>query len=308
MTMYADVVFLTNAIIDYMLLYITGHICRQPLRKRRLLLASLVGAAYTVFLFFPPLSFAFTFLAKFLFSCFMLLLAFRWTRIWNHLRLLGVFYAVSFFIGGGLLGIHLMLKEKSEIVNGIVVTHTGSSGTDPTLWFIVIGFPLLWWCTRRSYYSLKANRQADMQHVRLEVDVFGHTISCQGFIDTGNRLYDPLSRTPVTVMEAQIWEGILPKELMQQLDGDMQVDELNIPEEESCWLERMRFIPYRTVSSQSSFLVAIRPDEVRIYTDDKAYRLTRMLIGLRTVRLTADGSYQAIVHPSAIEERHEMAS
>jgi stage II sporulation protein GA (sporulation sigma-E factor processing peptidase) len=307
-TMYADIVFVTNTAIDYMLLFLTGYICRQPLRKRRLLFSSLIGATYTVFLFFPPLSFAFTFLAKLLFSCLMILLAFRWTKIWNTLRLLAAFYAVSFFIGGGLLAIHAMLEEKNQIINGVVVTHTGSVGTNPTLLFVGIGFPLLWWCARRGYFSIKASRQTDVQYVRLEVDVFGQTVTCRGFIDTGNQLYDPLSRTPVTVMEADVWKNVLPSELLQRLDQEITNFDMDLPDTENRWLERMRFIPYRTVDSQASFLVAIRPDEVRIYTESKIYRVNRMLIGLRNTRLSSDGSYQAIVHPKAMEERHELAS
>ncbi|GEN32729.1 sporulation sigma-E factor-processing peptidase [Aneurinibacillus danicus] len=308
MTMYADIVFLTNAVIDYMLLFLTGHICRQPLRKRRLLFASLVGATYTVFLFFPPLSFAFTFLAKLLFSCLMIMLAFRWTKMWGFVRLLATFYAVSFFIGGGLMAAHAMLEEKSEVVDGIVVTHTGASGPPLTLWFLIIGFSLLWWGVRYGYYSVKASRQVDVQYVQLEVDIFGHTIACRGFIDTGNQLFDPLTRIPVTVMEAEVWKGILPERLLQRLEEEITAFELDMPEEESRWLERLRFIPYRTVSSQTGFLVAIRPDEVRVYANDKTYCINRMLIGLRAVRLSADRSYQAIVHPKGIEERYVIAS
>ncbi|MED0674713.1 sigma-E processing peptidase SpoIIGA [Aneurinibacillus thermoaerophilus] len=308
MTVYADMVFVINMVIDYMLLFLTGHICRQPLRKRRLLLASAVGAAYTVFLFFPPLSFAFTFLAKFIFSCIMILLAFRWTRIWTTLRLLGAFYAVSFFIGGGLMATHTMLESKSEVVNGIVLTHTGSAGTNPTFLFIAFGFPIFWWCTRHGYYSVKANRQVDVQHVCFEVDVFGHTIRCRGFIDTGNQLHDPLSRIPVTIMEAELWKEVLPDGILRQIYCE-EIDIASaVPDGEEKWLERMRFIPYCTVSSKASFLIAIRPDEVRVYAGNKTYRLRRMLIGLRASPLSADGSYQAVVHPKATAEKDELAS
>lgn len=308
--MYADVVFLINAVIDYMLLLLTGHICRQPLRKRRLILASAVGATYTVFLFFPSLSFAFTLLAKLFFSCFMIVLAFPWTRIWNLIRLLGVFYAVSFFIGGGLLAAHTLLGDRSEVVNGIVVTHTGASAASPTLLFLLIGFPLIWWCTRQGYYSLRANRQVDVQYVRVEVDIFGQTVACRGFIDTGNQLSDPITRIPVTIMEISVWEEILPVVLLNEVKEGMLngAYAFDFPECEHQWLERMRFIPYRTVSTQAGFLVAIRPDKVRIYTGEHTYSPKRMLIGLRAAELSADGSYQAVVHPKALEEKHGLAS
>lgn len=307
--MYADIVFLTNAVMDYMLLFLTGSICRQPLRKRRLVLASVFGAAYTVFLFFPSLSFAFTLLAKLVFSCFMIMLAFPWTRIWNLIRLLGTFYAVSFFIGGGLLAAHALLGNRSEVINGIVVTHTGAVAEHPTFWFVLVGFPLLWWCARQGYYSLRASRQIDAQYVRLEVDIFGHTIACRGFIDTGNQLSDPMTRMPVTIMEADVWKEILPFELYCQVKEAMSISFTDdLPESEHRWLARMRVIPYRTVSTQAGFLLAIRPDAVRIHVKERTYAPKRMLIGLRAAQLSADGSYQAVVHPKAMEEKHGLAS
>ncbi|BAU27500.1 stage II sporulation protein GA (sporulation sigma-E factor processing peptidase) [Aneurinibacillus soli] len=304
MVMYADIVFVTNAVIDYTLLVATGTVCRQPMHRGRLLLASFIGAAYTVFLFFPPLSFAFTFIAKWLFSCLMLFIAFGWTNAWTMLRLLAALYGASFFIGGGLFALHYYMEQQSEIVNGIVVTHTGRQ---PALWLLVLGFPALWWGVRSGYRALKASRQTDVQHVRLEIELFTHTVACTGFIDTGNRLHDPLSRAPVTITELAVWNEVIPEALMAQIEAGMP-DTGQLSDEEYRWFERIRFIPYRTVSSETSLLVALRPDTVRVYTESDIYQPEGMLIGLRPGTLSSGGTYQAIVHPQAFAGEHHLAS
>lgn len=304
MVMYADIVFVTNAVIDYMLLVAAGSICRQPMRRRRLLLASCIGATYTVFLFFPPLSFAFTFMAKWLFSCLMLLIAFGWTNAWTMLRLLAALYGASFFIGGGLFAIHYYMEQQSEIINGIVVTHTG---IQPAPWLLVLGVPVLFWAVRRGYQALKVSRQTDVQHVRLEISIFDSAIVCTGFVDTGNRLHDPLSRAPVTITELAVWEDVLPDMLAAQIKAGMpDADELS--DEAYRWFERIRFVPYRTVSSETSLLVALRPDTVRVYTEEGVYEPEGMLIGLRPGVLSSGGTYQAIVHPQAFAGEHHLAS
>ncbi|WP_047151561.1 sigma-E processing peptidase SpoIIGA [Aneurinibacillus tyrosinisolvens] len=310
MTIYADVVFLMNFLIDYGLLLLTGRICRQPLYKMRLFLSSFLGAAYTLFLFFPPLSFAYTFLSKCLFSCAMILIAFRWVRIRHFFQLLLVFYAVSLFIAGGLFAVHYLMQDKTEIINGILTTTHASSMpvSGPTLLLLLIGFPLFWWLARFGYFSMKANRQTDVQYVQVEVEVNGCSITCTGFIDTGNQLYDPISRTPVTIMDMNLWKEVLPPSFPDEQKIEQSILEGEIYALEGGWTERVRLIPYKTVSSQMSIMLAIRPDKVCILAGEKKYETSKMLIGLRTGMVSSDGSYQAIVHPRALEETRALVS
>ena len=96
---------------------------------------------------------------------------------------------------------------------------------------------------------------------------------CTGLIDTGNQLYEPLTRTPVMVMEACVWEDVLPaswihhirKRRWIKLFADMTDDEPFI------WQDRLRLVPYRGVNSGAQFMLAIKPDLVIIVRDGEQY-------------------------------------
>ncbi|WP_027414505.1 sigma-E processing peptidase SpoIIGA [Aneurinibacillus terranovensis] len=306
MTIYADVIFAVNLLIDYMLLAATAYIRRVPYKKWRMVASSTCGAMYTIFIFFPPLSFAYTILAKFIFSCMMIWLVFGRIRVWGFVQLLVTFYFISFFIGGGLFALHFFLQGKSQLVNEIIVTHSGSASSvaAPTFLLLVIGFPAMWWLTKKGYRSVEASRQKDVQYVEFTVEINEYTFSCTGFIDTGNQLHDPLSRTPVSIVELSVLESILPAQVTAAVKADdLSAFDLSMVDEG--WLPRMRLIPYRTVSAQMRFLLAIRPDQVIVKTGEETYH-TKMFIGLRTGSLASDGSYQAVVHPKALI--HKKAS
>jgi stage II sporulation protein GA (sporulation sigma-E factor processing peptidase) len=301
--MYADVIFVVNLIIDFMLLAATAYFCRVSLRRRRTALASTCGAVYTVFLFFPPLSFAYTLFWKFLFSCLMILISFGRMQPRKFIRVLVSFYCISFFIGGGLFAVHYLFQQENVILNGIAATRTGTGlpVSTPSLLLIAVGFPLLWWFSKKGYKGLEASRQQDVQHVEVLVTIGENNIHCVGFIDTGNQLHDPLTRTPVSIMELSLWESVLPDDLVQAVHegAGFDADLSSINEQ---WLPRIRLIPYRTVSAQMSFLIAIRPDAVRIQTNGETFE-AKMYIGLRTGSLSSAGSYQAIIHPKALVQK-----
>ena len=54
---YIDSLFFLSLFTDYLLCLITARICRLCLRRRRYLAAALLGAAYSVSVFLPDLSF-----------------------------------------------------------------------------------------------------------------------------------------------------------------------------------------------------------------------------------------------------------
>ena len=54
---YADSVFLLNGVMDYVLFLVTARLAGIPLKRRRYLLAALLGAVYAVAVFFPSLHF-----------------------------------------------------------------------------------------------------------------------------------------------------------------------------------------------------------------------------------------------------------
>lgn len=294
MKVYADLVFLTNFTFDLLLLLLTAKIRKVQTKRLRIGAASALGACYSVLIWFPDLSPGYSAVSKVLFSLFMVYLAFGRMGMWAFIQTLFTFYGVSIFMGGGIFALEYLFNPPVVVSGGIAFSQG-----KPGFLFISVSFLLLWWIAGKAYASLKVSRQKETQYVKTQIEVQGTILSCTGFIDTGNQLYDAMSRSPVTITELSLWEEHLPSSLLQWVSSANALTSIpsDLPVE---WMGRIRLIPYRTVSSESNFLVAIRPDTVHFEKDGKVFTPEKMLIGLRTGTLASDGSYQAVVHSSVL--------
>ncbi len=303
MTVYLDLIFLTNFLIDWILLWSTAFVLKLRPRWYRLGLGAGLGATYTLVIFFPYLTSLFTFFTKLFFSALMVFCAFGFYRLQVFLERILTFYMVAFILGGGLLGIHYALQTESEVFSGIVLTQTGGMGTSITWGFIIIAFPVLWWLSGRALKQLHVTNRKAVFFVDVEIKVNEQAVTCRGLIDTGNQLYEPLTRWPVTIADLHLFEEVLPPALYQAIKNkeDLSSHELLFNLDDS-WLNKVRIIPYRSVSRGMDLLLALRPDQVRISLDGTTYETKKALIGLNPQALSSDGSYQAIVHPQMTDE------
>ncbi|GAA3323154.1 hypothetical protein GCM10020331_045880 [Ectobacillus funiculus] len=135
------------------------------------------------------------------------------------------------------------------------------------------------------------------QIVKVEIAINGAALQLSGLIDSGNQLYDPLTKkTPVMILEAACATELFPDWLLQQAQLKQALPEWN--EKEPEWATRLRIVPYRVVGQKSwLFLLAVKPDEVRIYKGNELLRVTRILIGLSDTKLSSDHEYSCILHP-----------
>jgi len=302
-TVYVDIIFLYNFLIDWILLWSTTFVLKHRVKWYRLAIGSGIGALYTIVLFFPALSALYTFLSKLLLAAVMIFCTFGYHRLRVFLQRLLIFYLVSFVIGGGLLGIHFLMRTESQIISGIVMTSSGGFGTPVTWLFILVGFPLIWWLSGKGVRHLKENNRKLALRVQVEILLMEQVvITCNGLVDTGNQLYEPISRTPVMIADLSLFEKCLPSMLFQavQAKTDFSTNS-SFLELDDKWLSRVRLIPFRSVSRGMDLLLAIRPDLVRIHSQGQTMETNKVLIGLNPVALASDGSYQTIVHPSLIE-------
>ncbi|WP_055107478.1 sigma-E processing peptidase SpoIIGA [Paenibacillus ihumii] len=306
MVVYLDLIFLMNLLIDACLLLLTAWIRKQRVRAWRIMASSAVGAAYVVMMFLPELSFLFTFLIKFLFSVVMLWIAFGYASLQNYLRNMGAFYMVNFAAAGGILGIHYLLQNSGEVWSGIWYSASGGLGFTlevGSLFTLVVFFIVVLW------FKMVVSSRRSLERVasclaEVEVRIDDTTVYCTGLVDTGNQLKDPLTRWPVMVMEASLWDQVLPEDWLAKLAAE-QADNLIMEwsdEESFPWRDRLRLVPYRGINKGSQFMIALKPDEVSIIQGGRATTAARVLIGLDGGCLSADAAYRAIIHPVLLED------
>ncbi|MUG72606.1 sigma-E processing peptidase SpoIIGA [Paenibacillus validus] len=298
MVVYIDIIFLINVLIDGTLIWMTGWSRKLRLRPWRLVLSAVIGGSYAVFLFFPSLGFMYTFIAKMAFSFAMMLTAFGFGGMVHFLRNLGTFYVINFVAAGCVVGCMYVLQSSHDILNGVMFGR-GLTGTLPPL---IIAIPLAMWIYKRVVLALKQKQEIASFMAKVDVYIDAIASSCTGLIDTGNQLYDPLTKTPVMVMEASQWGEWIPETWMAKIRR-AEVDQIvgAIGTEPFIWQDRLRLVPYRGVNRSTQFMLALKPDKVVITTESGQIETIKVLIGLDGGRLSSDNAYQAIIHPSLVQ-------
>nr|WP_244444685.1 sigma-E processing peptidase SpoIIGA [Paenibacillus camerounensis] len=307
LVVYIDLIFAANLLIDGVLIWLTGWLVKEKIAWWRLFLSALVGALYVVMMFVPELSFLYTFMIKFGLSVLMLLIAFGYRSLQGYLRALGAFYVINFAAAGGILGIHYLLQSTGDIWNGILFTSTGGQAHRLKIgfWFVLAVLPVVLLLFKLIHSSRVRREQLESYIGEVTVEIEGVSVVCLGLLDTGNRLNDPLTRIPVMVMEASLWEGHLPdtwKGKLTQMSADQLL--LETDGQSFAWQDRLRLVPYRGVNRGAAFMLALKPDLVKIKLGEESFCSKRVLIGLDGGTLSGDGAYRAVIHPDLAQREH----
>ncbi|WP_276355916.1 sigma-E processing peptidase SpoIIGA [Cohnella caldifontis] len=312
MVVYVDLVFLTNLAVDGTVLLATAKARRLRPGRARLAAASVLGAAYAAAMFWTDVPYLYSLGAKVLVSALMVLLTFGYGGPLAFLRTFGVFYTVNFVTLGGVIGLGSLLQSAGSPWSGMSVTQDGGLALD---WRMQLGlfaaaFGLSAWLFHGTS-EVKA-KQADTDALlwRAEIRVGGETWEIPALLDTGNRLYEPLTRIPVMILEADLWRPHLPSgwcERLQNESADKLISELDDAARDAFpWMDRLRLVPYRGVNGVSRLMLAVKPDAVTLSREGGAAAVsTRLLIGLDGGRLSSDGAYRAILHPDLVATGRE---
>lgn len=297
---YLDVIWLLNFCFDALLLLLTAFILKRHVKKRRLIGGAFIGSSIVLLMFTPFSPIVENPVGKLAFSVVIVLVTFGFKRFRYFFQNLFSFYFATFLMGGGIIGAHSLLQSNSIVRNGVMITNQTGFG-DPISWmFIVAGFPALWFFSKGRIEDIETKNIQYEERVRVQADLGGQTLHARGLVDSGNQLYDPLTKTPVMILhidklepifgeaETMIIQNADPMEAIEQLDDSFR------------FLDKMRLIPYRGVGQQHQFLLCIKPDHVTIMTKDEMISADKCLIGISTSKLSADGDFDAIIHPKML--------
>ena len=122
MTVYLDIIFLENIVINYILLYVTGVISKSQIIQRRLLLGALFGATYSIIYYLFKLKIYSSFITKIVLSIVIIYVSFNSSNLKDLLKKVLLFYLASFVFGGATIAIIYMVNSQNiTILNGVLV-------------------------------------------------------------------------------------------------------------------------------------------------------------------------------------------
>ncbi|MFJ7638685.1 sigma-E processing peptidase SpoIIGA [Peribacillus sp. NPDC097224] len=299
MTLYLDVIWLLNWLFDCLLLYWTAIILKRRVALWRVCAGGLIGSLIIVLAFTPFYAMADQFYIKIAFSLFMVLATFGFIRFNHFLKSLATLYFVTFLSGGILLGLHYLFEYQIVSKNPGQYAGINRFG-DPVSWiFVMVGFPLAWQFSKRTLEGMEMTKLTHEQLVSVTVKVSEFEGTFQGLVDSGNQLYDPITRSPVMIISLSGDEAGIPSDMVELFKNpDILVRQEEQPE--YTWTGRMRVIPYKVVGHEHQLLTAIKPDFIKISQGENEYQVKQGLVSFTFQQLSADNSYQSIVHPKML--------
>jgi len=248
---YADILFMINFIIDYILAYSTSKATYSFTSKKRLVLSSLAGGIYSVFMFEKKLSFIYSPPFKIVFSFIIIFISFEIKNIKGFLKLLANYYIIAFAVCGTVVFINYffgVIKMK----DGLFYFANNSYLLIPAA---VISCAVIVYVLK----IINKNNIRSKNKVKIEIYMENKSVAVTGIMDTGNLLLDPITLYPVIVVDYKSISTILPEGIYDFIKEENSLNTVISRK----YINKIRLIPYSAVGA-SSVLKGFKPDLVII--------------------------------------------
>lgn len=264
-TVYIDMVFLVNFMMDLLLLSLLAGILRRDGRWRWLCAGALAGAVWACMAVAAVMPGWMELTGSIAAAMMMTALAFRERSI-----------KAVFFMSVSLLGLSFFL---SGMVN-LVYYHTGAGyymqrgGVPSYILFPVIGIG----CAAVKKGAKLFWRYQGVQRQLCQVTLIyrNKRIGLTGFVDTGNQLYDPYQGRPVQIVWEEGLKGFLPQD------------------------QKFLYVPYHSVGKTDGLLKGFTADEIVIARSEQVFRQQKPFVALSPAPLNRQGRYQMLLHPDLL--------
>lgn len=260
MKVYVDLIILLNFYLDFLLLMTTSVTLKRNTSLKRILLGTLIGSLSILFLFYSISSF-WLFFVKLGIAIFMVVITFGYKDLKYTLNNLGYFYMISVILGGFLYYLNL---EFSYTHIGLIFINKGISVNAV---FLILISPVILYIYYKQSKKFKTNYNLIYD---ITIGLKNKKIlKLKGFLDTGNKLFDPITNKPIILIQ----KGIIEEEK-----------------------EKIYYVPFHSLGNQN-LLKCLKPDYVEI--GGKKYK--NYLLGISDKKFSMEG-VECILNNKMMEE------
>ncbi len=274
MTVYADTLFITNGLVDYLLLLLAGRVMGAQLNRWRLLVGGAAGGLYAVACFLPFGGALARWPVKLAVGVLLVLIAYGGHR--RLLRLTLIFFGLACGLGGGVYAIALWGGGLS-LERGVLLTA-------PDLKAVLLAAAVCWCGLSLAFRGIARHSRLTGEVIPLEITLGHRRIRVSALVDTGNSLHDPTDGSPAVLLE---WQEALP------LLPELTAEDVSAPATGMARLGargRFRLLPYRAVGVSEGLLLAFRADKITSAGKNR----TETLVALTEQPVSRGGGYTAL--------------
>ncbi len=285
MTIYLDIVFFENFILNYIIILSTAIISKSRIRLISIMISSIIGGIFSILNYMMNIDSLENMIFKIIISVLMMLVAFKEYKIKKLIKQLLFFYLVSFTFGGIAFMLLFFIKPQN-----IVMKSNHLVGTYPlkiTVLAGILGFVVIFLIEK----IIKDRLNKKSMICDLEIFYNGKIRKIKTMIDTGNLLKEPISKNDVIIVEKESLEGIVSKDILENIKYILKGKWL---QEESIHSYRIKLIPFSSLGNDNGLLIGFKPDYVKIYSDDEIIR-SDVLIGIYDGKLSKANQYSSLI-------------
>lgn len=298
MEIYVDILILQNVVMNYLILLMTAKLSKTRISNLRLLLGSIVGASYVVFLLMvPEMKIYYTTAAKIILSFFIIAVTFYPPKLITFMRTLAIFYISTFIFAGAAFAFLYFNNTGGLVQNGIYYIFDNSRWS--MLFFSVVTVCII----VKIFWDLVQERLIrDNLCIPLKVAFENGIIDLFALVDTGNSLHDPLTNVPVVVVEFDAIRNILPIDIQNIFEESKEEDLVCATKiiSDSKWFSRFRLIPFTSLGKENGMLIGFKPDYIEIGENTDKKGVSDVIIGIYNRTLSSNNNYNALLSPELV--------
>ena len=208
-------------------------------------------------------------------------------KMWKQIL---IFYLTSFVFGGVALYLIYFLKPQDILMkNGMYVGEN-------ILKIILLGGIVAFVVIKISLKIIKTKISSKDMYCNIKIKLNEKEVETTAMLDTGNLVKEPITNTPVIIVESSLLYEMLPKEILNNLEEVLNGNLSDIPEEiQEKYISKMRCIPFKSLGKENGMLLGIRADEIEVIKEDENKIIKNAIIGIYDKSLTRRGEYRALV-------------
>ena len=298
MEIFIDILILENIVMNYLIILMTAKFSKNRVSHLRFFIGATVGALYVAFLIiFPNLKGYYTTLAKIALSFAIVAISFSFERFVAFFKTLAIFYISTFIFAGAGFAFLYFNQSGGFVRNGFFYVYWNSKWTVMVLGVITAGIIV------KIFWDIIQHKLVkDRLLIPLKIAFENGIIDLPALVDTGNALYDPLTRVPVVVVEFKAIKSILPLEIQNIFEESRENDLVCVTKivSDSNWFSRFRLIPFTSLGKENGMLIGFKPDYIEVGDKSGKKGVTDVIVGIYNRALSKSENYNALLGPDLV--------
>ena len=237
-----------------------------------------------------PINIYSNFISKIILSIVIVYISFT-PKSWKEMtKNIVFFYLVSFIFGGGTLAVIYMVNSgKISIQNGMIVGNY-------TLITILMGILIAFCIIFISFKFIKIKLSKSDLICNIRIKIYEQQVETRAMLDTGNFLKEPITNIPVVVIEHTLLKGIIPDDILNNIENVLGGDLRNISENTKIkYMSRLKVIPFSSLGKQNGMLLGIKADGIEIEQTDGVKKVDKVIVGLYNKKINRKQEYKALL-------------